>query len=100
MPPPTHTAAMVGFHVIHLGLLFRREDLIKRSLRLGMSQDHLCVQAANRVRGLLDPRGIILLDCRFKIVMRRAHLVMRGFGAIAGLAEDCRRLLLLLRRKR
>jgi hypothetical protein len=54
MASPAHTTAMVGFHVIHLGLLFRREYLVKRSLRFGVGQDHLRVQAANRVCGLLN----------------------------------------------
>ena len=97
---PMHTHSMMRFQVVHLGLLVGREYLVKRSLRLGMGHDHLRVQAANRVRGLLNPRGIVLLDCRLETVMGRAHLIMRGFGVIGDLAKDCRRLLLLLRSER
>src|SRR5438445_339815 len=99
MPPPARTV-VAGFQVVHLGLLFWREYLVKRSLRLGMCHRHLRGKGSNRVRSLLNPGGIVLLDCRFEIVMGRAHLIVRGFGIIGDLAEDCRCLLLLLRSKR
>jgi hypothetical protein len=83
----THSV-MTAFQFVHLGLLVGREYLVKRSLRLGMCHRHLRGKGPNRVRGLLNAGGIVLLDCRFKIVMGCAHLIVRGFGVVGDLAKD------------
>ena len=87
VPVHAHTM-MAAFQLVHFGLLVGRECLVKRSLRLGMCHRHLRGKGSNRVRSLLNPGGIVLLDCRFEIVMGRAHLIVRGFGIVGDLAED------------
>ena len=72
----SHAHAMLAFKVIHLGLLFGRKCLVERSLCLGMRRGHLRSKGADRVGRLGNPCGIILLNCRFKAVMGRTHLLV------------------------